>query len=74
LSLNVNTQMTITSAMISIFYIRCVLPPAVHDTGRDYCVGVWAQVSLNGFNRLWDLWDDENQSKEPLLLGILAKC
>lgn len=54
------------------FYIRCVLPLPVHDTGKDYCLGVWAQVSPNSFNKIWELWDDENQSKEPPMCGLLA--
>ena len=54
------------------FFIRCVLPLPVHDTGRDYCLGVWIQVSENSFNKIWDLWDDESQSDEPPIRGLLA--
>lgn len=54
------------------FYIRCILPLPVHDTGREYCIGVWAQVSPNSFNRIWELWDDVEQSNEPPIPGLLA--
>jgi hypothetical protein len=54
------------------FYIRAVLPIPVHDTGRDYCIGVWVQVSQKSFSRIWDLWDDPEQSREPPFRGGLA--
>jgi hypothetical protein len=54
------------------FYIRCVLPLPVQEAGRDYCIGVWVQVSPNSFNRIWELWDDPAQSNEPPLRGLLA--
>ena len=54
------------------FYIRCVLPLPVHDKDEDYSLGVWIQVSENNFNKIWDLWDDEKQSKEPPMDGLLA--
>ena len=54
------------------FYLRCILPLPVHDTGRDYCLGVWAQISPNSFNKVWELWDDPNQANEPPMKGLLA--
>lgn len=54
------------------FYIRCLLPLPIIDTDMIYCIGVWAQVSENGFYRIRELWDDEKQSEEPPFKGLLA--
>lgn len=54
------------------FYLRCVLPLPIHDTGREYCLGVWVQVSPNSFNKVWELWDDDAQVSEPPFRGLLA--
>ena len=54
------------------FYLRCVLPLPVHDTDRTYCLGVWVQISPNSFNKVWDLWDCEQQENEPPMRGLLA--
>lgn len=54
------------------FYIRCVIILPIHDSGRDYAIGAWAQVSQNSFNRIWDLWDEEDQSSEQPIRGLLA--
>ena len=56
----------------SYFYIRCTLPLPVHDKGQDYSLGVWVQISEKSFNRVWELWEDENQSSEPPMRGLLA--
>lgn len=54
------------------FYLRCVIPLPVHDTGREYSIGAWAQVSEKGFQKVWDLWDEDDQSSEPPIKGLLA--
>jgi len=54
------------------FYLRCILPLPVHDTGRNYCLGVWVQVSEKSFNRICEVWDDEDQSQESPFEGLLA--
>jgi hypothetical protein len=54
------------------FYLRCVLPLPIHDTSREYCLGVWVQVSPNSFNKVWELWDDDAQVSEPPFRGLLA--
>ncbi|WP_417357994.1 DUF2199 domain-containing protein [Gallaecimonas pentaromativorans] len=54
------------------FYIRAILPLPVKDSGREYCLGVWVQVSEKSFNKIWDLWDDPEQDKAPPFKGGLA--
>jgi hypothetical protein len=54
------------------FYIRCVIPLPVQEAARNYCIGAWAQVSQNSFNRIWELWDEDDQSSEPAIHGMLA--
>lgn len=54
------------------FYLRCILPLQVQDAGREYCIGVWVQVSPNSFNKAWELWDDKDQVSEPPMRGLLA--
>jgi hypothetical protein len=56
------------------FYLRCTLPLPVNDTDEDYSIGVWAQISSNSFNKVWELWSDENQINEPPIAGLLANC
>ena len=54
------------------FYVRCVLPLPVHDKGENYCLGVWAQVSENSYNHIYETWDIEDQTNEKPLKGLLA--
>jgi len=54
------------------FYIRGILPLPIHDMDRDYNLGVWVQVSKNSFDRIYDLWSNENQSLEAPFEALLA--
>lgn len=54
------------------YYLRCLIPLPVQNTERDYSLGVWVQVSPESFRKVWDLWDDEDQSEEPPIKGLLA--
>lgn len=54
------------------FYVRCTIPLPVQESDRDYAIGAWAQVSSNSFNRICELWSDEDQSNEPPIHGLLA--
>ena len=54
------------------FYVRCILPLPVHDKGDSYCLGVWAKVSENDFQHIYDLWDEKDQTNEEPIDGLLA--
>jgi len=54
------------------YYLRCILPLPVQDTGKDYSIGVWAQVSEKSFIRIWELWEDPDQVNELPFNGLLA--
>ena len=54
------------------FFLRCVLPLPVNGRDREYCIGVWVQLSEDNFSTVWELWDDVNQQNNPPLKGLLA--
>jgi len=54
------------------FFVRCILPLPVHDKAENYCLGVWAKVSENSFQHIYDLWDEEDQTNEKPIEGLLA--
>lgn len=54
------------------FFIRCVLPLPVAGRERPYNIGLWVQVSQDTFQRIYDLWDSEDQHSEPPLEATIA--
>ncbi|WP_295752410.1 DUF2199 domain-containing protein [Undibacterium sp.] len=54
------------------FFIRCTLPLPVHESADHYAIGAWAEIGQTDFTRIWDLWEDENQSNLPAICGTLA--
>jgi len=48
------------------------MPFAVRGRNTDYSLGVWVEVDKKWFDRVLELWDDENQSEEPPFPGLLA--
>lgn len=53
-------------------FIRAVLPIPIPAEGREYCWGLWAEVSPRAFKRYLDLYSDEKQAEEPPFAGRLA--
>ncbi len=47
------------------FFIRAVLPFEVEGRERPFHWGIWVKVDKEPFFRIYDLWDDETQHKEP---------
>ncbi|WP_116808239.1 DUF2199 domain-containing protein [Steroidobacter cummioxidans] len=56
------------------FFIRGLVPLKVAKRNQDYALGVWAEVSEDVFGRIYDLWDDPDQSEAPRLPGTLANA
>jgi hypothetical protein len=54
------------------FFVRGVLPIPVQGREVPYNWGIWAEVDAESFQRILDLWSDENQASEPPLRGALA--
>src|SRR6266536_1990385 len=47
------------------YFVRTILPLPVENRDDTYCLGVWVEVSLEAFTRIYDLWADSNQANEP---------
>ena len=54
------------------FFLRGLLPMPVEGRTQVYRVGVWAEISVEVYRRIHELWSDPAQSDEPRLPGILA--
>jgi len=54
------------------FFVRSLLPLFVKDWDAPYSLGVWIEVAGPDFDRIYDLWDDENQASEPAFPAKLA--
>lgn len=54
------------------YFIRGLIPLPVHDSGTPYCIGTWAEVSLEAFTRIYELWESDSQASEPAFDGQLA--
>ncbi len=56
----------------SYYYLRCVLPLPVQEKGENYNLGVWVQLSEHDFSIVWELWDEEDQSNQEPMKGLLV--
>jgi hypothetical protein len=56
------------------FFVRGLLALPVHERDYPYSLGVWAEIDRDSFQKIWDLWDDPNQGKEPPMTGTLANA
>src|ERR1700737_4216874 len=54
------------------FFLRGLLPIPVSGRSKPYNIGVWAEVSLETYRRIYERWDDPDQRDEPRLSGTLA--
>jgi hypothetical protein len=54
------------------FFLRGLLPLKVAGRAREYCLGVWVEVSEDVLSRVRELWSDANQEQEPRMPGTLA--
>ena len=54
------------------FFLRGLLPIPVSGRSQPYNVGVWAEISLETYRRIYERWDDPDQRDEPRLPGTLA--
>lgn len=54
------------------FFIRGLLPLLVKDWDEPYSLGVWVELAAPDFDRIYDLWEDENQAAELPFAANLA--
>ena len=54
------------------FFIRAVLPLPVDSRAEPYRIGLWVEVSRPHFERVYDLWDSEDQLSEPPIPATVA--
>lgn len=53
-------------------FVRAVLPVKVISSPLPYNFGVWIEVSKDSMDRIYDLWDADDQHAEPPFKGLLA--
>ena len=54
------------------FFIRAVLPLPVDSRAEPYRIGLWVEVSQSHFERVYDLWESEDQFLEPPIPAVVA--
>lgn len=54
------------------FFVRGLLPLPVESRKHPYCIGLWVEVSRSSFERIYDLWDSEEQLSEMPFEAQLA--
>lgn len=54
------------------FFIRALLPLPVESRELPYCIGLWVEVTQATFERVYDLWDSEEQLHEPPFAAHIA--
>ena len=54
------------------FFVRALLPLQVSGRANAYNVGVWVEVARVVFERIYELWDNPDQSSEPSFAATLA--
>jgi hypothetical protein len=54
------------------FFIRAVLPLPVQARADPYRIGLWVEVSQSNFERVYDLWESEEQLSEPPIPAVVA--
>ncbi|MGY4493680.1 DUF2199 domain-containing protein [Pseudomonas sp. TE3610] len=54
------------------FFLRATLPMPVPERDDDYHIGVWVELAQLDFERIYELWDDPQQSAQPPFAVTLA--
>ncbi|HEX8606556.1 MAG TPA: DUF2199 domain-containing protein, partial [Pseudoduganella sp.] len=54
------------------FFIRGLLPLPVESRELHYCIGLWVEVTQATFQRIYDLWDSDEQLNEQPFAAQLA--
>jgi len=54
------------------FFLRGLLPLPVNGRSDPFRIGVWAEITLPVYQRIYDLWSDPNQARESRMAATLA--
>lgn len=54
------------------FFIRTLLPLPVESREFPYCIGLWVEVTQAAFERIYELWEAEEQVTEPPFTVYIA--
>jgi len=54
------------------FFLRGLLPIPVNGRSDPYRIGVWAEITLRVYQRIYELWSDPDQAREPRMAATLA--
>src|SRR5262249_23129243 len=54
------------------YFVRVLMPFRVIKNARPFCWSVWVEVLAKHFEKICELWDDPQQSKEPPFPGRIA--
>ena len=54
------------------FFLRGLLPFPVKGRSDPYRIGVWAEITLGDYKRIYDLWSDRELASEPRMAATLA--
>jgi hypothetical protein len=47
------------------FFLRATLPLPVPERDDDFQIGIWVELAQLDFERIYELWDDPQQSAQP---------
>jgi hypothetical protein len=53
-------------------FVRGVLPVVIRGQSEDLAWGLWVEMRPTEFDRVWNLWDDPHQDREPPLTCWIA--
>lgn len=53
------------------FFVRGLLPLPI-ESQNDYCLGAWAEVSEEDFDRIEELWDVDVRANEPSIKACIS--
>lgn len=54
------------------FFVRALLPLPIESRDIPYCIGLWVEVTQATFERVYELWDSEEQVHEPPFAAQIA--
>ncbi|TYC53227.1 DUF2199 domain-containing protein [Marinobacter sp. BW6] len=54
------------------FFLRCTIPLPVRGGTERYSIGAWAELTQDQFQKVWDLWEEEDLTTEPPMEAKLA--
>lgn len=54
------------------FFIRALLPLPVESRDIPYCIGLWVEVTQATFERVYELWDSDEQIHEQPFAAQIA--